>query len=375
MHQHQHQHRDGGTGRPAGENRGRRAASPVAAGGAHAAEGHGAGDAASAMALQRAVGNHGAGRILTAQRMMQAPAQGQAAGQNQAAPVTLSEVQQLQAYRATTANPAVRTLLDELIPLLQRVATWTPTQGTGGGHTHNQGPAQPGGPNQYRIHYANQGTDSERVAVLVHELTHVAVNESYDSDMLNYPVAPLPAGANAANEAERQTARLGATNQNQLGAFQAHAIRNAAELLELLPQAGFGPPRMREAAEKLAGHTAQNPLHEYDAVLSHLLVWADRDGIPRGTQFYQRLTAMVTEAAGWRHAGLITPTAAAGTLDAERARALAARNAIPAPPRAPAATGPAATGSAATGSAAADRRRGHDLINRLAQRFARRDGA
>ena len=351
---HQHQHRDGATGRPARENRERRGAT----------EGRRADNAASVWALQRAVGNDGVGRIITAQRMMQAPAQGQAAGQGQAPPVTLTEVQQLQAYRATTANREVRDLLDELIPLLHHVATWTPTTAVGGGNTRNLGPAQPGGPNQYRIEYAGGGTASERIAVLVHELTHVAVEESYDSDMLNYPVAPLPAGSNAATEAERQQARIGATDQNQLDAFRAHATGNAAELLELLPQAGFVPARMREAADKLASHTAQNPLHEYDAVLSHLLVWADRDGIPKDGQFYGRLTTMVTEAAGWRRTHAITPTAAAGSLNAERDRVMAARTAIP-----------AAAAPAAAGPAAADRRRGQDLIRRLATRFTRRDGA
>jgi hypothetical protein len=365
---HQHEHRHGATGRAAPENRVRRGAAPVAAGDRHAADGSRPDGAADALSLQRAVGNAGVGRILTAQRMMQAPAQGQAAGAGQAPLVDLTEVEQLQAYRATTTNTAVRTRLDELIPLLQQVATWVPTGATGGGNTRNLGPPAGGGPNQYQIEYANGGTQSERIAVLVHELTHVAINEAYDSDMLNYPVAPLPAGSTATTEGQRQDERIAATNANQLDAFRAHATRNAADLVELLPNAGFSPARMREAAEKLAGHTGQRPLHEYDAVLTHLLVWADRDGIPQGGPFYQRLIAMVAEAAGWRQAGVVTPTAAANTLNAERDRILAARNAIPAPPAAAAAAGPAAAGPAT------EDRRGQELLRRLARRLGRRDG-
>ncbi|GGM52082.1 hypothetical protein GCM10011608_41250 [Micromonospora sonchi] len=304
----------------------------------------------------------------------QGPGQGQAAGPGQAPPVTLTEVEHLQAYHQTTTNREVRALLDELIPYLQQVANWTPGPGTGGGHTRNLGPAQAGGPNRYAISYAGDGTASERIAVLVHELTHVAVNESYDSDMLNYP-APLPANSTATNEAARQTERVGDIDRDQLNAFQAHAVRSAAVLLELLPGAGFRSARMQEVANKLSGHTAQNPLHEYDAVLSHLLVWADRDGISRTTPFYQRLTEMVAETAGWRQAGLITPTAAPDSLDDQRDRVMGARLAIPAPAPTPTpAAGTAGPGTAAPGAAQRGiREQAKSTLSKLAGRFPRRD--
>ncbi|WP_341716224.1 hypothetical protein QQG74_19650 [Micromonospora sp. FIMYZ51] len=330
--------------------------------------------AAHLLALQRAVGNRGVGELLTAQRMDQGQSQGQAAGSGPAPAVTPTEVEQLRAYHQTTTNPQIRALLGELIGHLGRVATWTPGPGSGGGHTRNLGP-NPAGGAQYEISYAGGGTASERIGVLVHELTHVAVNESYDSDMLNYPVAPLPAGSTATGEEARQNERIRATDQSQLNAFQAHAVRNAADLLELLPTAGFRPTRMQEVANKLSGHTAQKPLHEYDAVLSHLLVWADRDGVSRTTQFYQRLTAFVAEATGWRQAGAINPTAAADSLDEERTRAMNARLAIPAPTPAPAA---GAAGPSTAGPAAAHRsirEQARNTLTRLAGRLTRGDGS
>ncbi|MFY1701248.1 hypothetical protein ACN28G_05860 [Micromonospora sp. WMMA1923] len=329
-----------------------------------ALDGHRVDDAAQVLALQRAVGNRGVGAFLAVQRMMPAPAQGQAAGQAPAAVVNPVEIQQLQAYHATVRNAQVRSLLDELIPHLQRVTTWNQTPGRGGGNTRNLGPPPTGGPNQYQINYAAGGTDSERIAILVHELTHVAVNEAYHSDMLNYPVAPLPATSTATTEGQRQTERIGATNRNDLDSFRAQVVGNAATLLELLPQAGFTQARMQEAADKLSAHTAQNPLHEYDAVLSHLLVWADHDGVSRTTPFYEKLTEMVTEAAGWREAGIITPTADAGSLPAEQARALTARRAMTVPTPAPAA-GPS--------NHRTIRGRAMNILNRLAERLSRDD--
>ena len=215
--------------------------------------------------------------------------------------------------------------------------------------------------------------------MLVHELTHVVVNESYDSDMLNYPVEQLPPNSAATARGTRQAERIEATDArdpNQLNAFRAHALRNAAELLELLSGAGFSSTRMQEAANKLSGHTAQNPLYEYDAVLSHLLVWADRDGISRTTQFYQRLTAMLSEAAGWRQAGVINPTVGADSLDDQRDRVMDARRAIPAP-NPTSAAGTAGPGTAAPGAAAQRgiREQARNTLSRLAGRFPRRDGS
>ncbi|BCJ56866.1 hypothetical protein [Micromonospora endophytica] len=342
----------------------------------HLLGGHRFDDAAHLLALQRAVGNRGVGELLTAQRMFQSPAQGQGQAAGAPAPaVTLTEVEQLQAYHRNVVNRHVRALLDELIPHLQRVSTWTPAPGTGGGHTRNLGPAPTGG-SQYEISYASGGRDSERIAVLVHELTHVAVNEAYDSDMLNYPVAPLPAGSTAADEGARQDERVRATNQDQINAFQAHAVRNAAELLELLPAAGFGASRMQEVANKLSGHTAQKPLHEYDAVLSHLLVWAERDDVSRTTPFYQRLTAFVAEAAGWRQAGAVNPTAAPDTLNEQRDRVMNARLAIPSPrATTTAGAGAAAAGASSTASRSirSIRDQAKATLSKLSRRFPRGD--
>jgi hypothetical protein len=211
--------------------------------------------------------------------------------------VTSEEVELLRRYQQESQSPQVRRLLAELIPLLERVTGFTQQQGTGGGHTRNLG----GG--QYHINYAAGGSETERIAVLVHELTHVAVNEAYDSDMLNYPLPLPPGGATANTEAARQQLRRDQAGDVVTGSFTVHVMRNVARLLELLPGSNLPPDRQTEIRNKLTAHTAQNPFHEYDAVLSHILVWCDRDPAAeaiRSSEFYQALTGMVDEAARWR---------------------------------------------------------------------------
>ncbi|MFI1995605.1 hypothetical protein [Actinoplanes sp. NPDC020271] len=295
--------------------------------------GHAPNDAASVLALQRTVGNAAVGRLLTIQRVQQ----------NQAAalpaPITINEVEEIRRYRADTPNADVQDLLDQLIPHLDRISAWNRQNGTGGGHTQiDQDATAAAGSNRYAINYAGNGTVPQQVAILVHELTHVLINESYDSDMLNYPVAPLPAGSAATTESQRQSERIAATDPEQLRQFEAYVTSTAADLLHLLPGAGFAPARVSEVAQKLSGHTATKPMFEFDAVLSHLLTWSDQDDIATTSPFYQRLRAAVAETRTWRQTGVVTP-GPAGSVDTELGRVTSAWPAInavtrpPAPPR------------------------------------------
>jgi hypothetical protein len=292
-------------------------------------------DAASVLALQRSVGNAAVGRLLTVQRVQQdqttAPPP---------APITADEAQEIRNYRDTTTNADVQRLLDQLIPHLDRVSAWSRMPNmTGGGSTQIDPDATAAaGSNRYAISYAGDGTVQEQVAILVHELTHILVNESYDSDMLNYPVAPLPATSTATTEGQRQSERTAATDPEQIRQFNDYVTRTAADLMHLLPHAGFSPARVSEIAQKLSGHTASKPLFEYDAVLSHLLAWSEQDGIPVTSEFYLRLKTAVDETRAWRQSGTVTPgTAAPGNGEFDRLNAAwPAINAITRPPAPPA---------------------------------------
>ncbi|MEV6347638.1 hypothetical protein [Actinoplanes sp. NPDC051851] len=330
--------------RPAREPRERRTTGTPAAPGAHDLT-----DPAAVLALQRSVGNANVGRMLTVQRMLQTPAGGQQQQQAGAAvgPPTPAEKQLVLDYQQNTTNPEMLALLAELVPYLDQVDLWhQETASASGATTQNLGPGPAGGPNRYRVNYPAAAVGDDRLAVLVHEVTHIAINEAYDSDMLNYPVPPVPAGVTIEDdsraEENRQDARLAATPKADKEAFSAHVFRTTADLLERLPGAGFSPDRMKQIEEKLASHTASRPMKEYDAVLTHLLAWADLDDVPTTSEYYTRLTTAVTEAAAWRANGQVTPATTDADFDAELTRHTAAKAALnPAPP-APTTTAPAA---------------------------------
>jgi hypothetical protein len=218
-------------------------------------------------------------------------------------------------YRSETQDPDVQALLDELLPLLSNVTDFERTeplagQGVGGGNTRNLG----GG--RYEIRYSappNPDPTTDLLAVIVHELTHVAVNESYDSDMLNLPVPQLagrPAQADPGpNEEAIQGDRLRLVPPEAKNKFMDMVQSQGNALLNDLGSSGLSTQRQAQISEKLQGHTMRNPYHEYDAVLSHLLVWSDQDGVDapeiRNSDFYRNLTGMAGETAAWRRAGQI----------------------------------------------------------------------
>lgn len=217
-----------------------------------------------------------------------------------------SEVEFLRGYQQQTQDPEVQRLLAELMPLLDQVKKFTATSAQSGGNTRPYGE-----PGQYAIEYAGASDVASRIATLVHELTHVAVNEAYDSDMLNYPVPPLSAEeleADGASEESRQLARRRKMSKGDIDAFELHVMKSAVDLLQLLPGSGLSEERQEEAREKLRNHTAPKPFHEYDGVLSQLLVWCDQAGPnARSSPFYARTSELVRQAAGWRSERRVTP--------------------------------------------------------------------
>ncbi|MFH8405740.1 hypothetical protein ACH4FX_13325 [Streptomyces sp. NPDC018019] len=221
---------------------------------------------------------------------------------------TTQDRQLLRAYSRETRDPYVQRLLRELLGHLDRAA-FERTSGAGGGSTRALGQGR------YAVSYAHPPDMSrtDHLAVMVHELTHVAVDQAYDSRMLNFRVPPLSAAEEdqvrnetPGREEDHQNARLGRVDARRRDAFVDLVIGNVQRLLDELPGSGLPPERQRAVRTKLTDHMRARPYHEYDGVLSHLLTWADLDGADRSAAFCRSLTAMVAQAADWRAAGDIT---------------------------------------------------------------------
>ncbi|MFI2240793.1 hypothetical protein [Streptomyces chrestomyceticus] len=222
---------------------------------------------------------------------------------------TAQDRQLLHDYSRETRDPYVQRLLGELLGHVNR-AEFERTAGAGGGNTRDLGQGR------YTVSYAyTPGMPrADHLAVLVHELTHVAVNQAYDSRMLNFPAPRLSAAEEDRvrdetpdREEDHQNARLGRVDARRRDAFVDLVVGHVQRLLDDLPSSRLSPERQRAIRTKLTDHMRARPYHEYDGVLSHLLTWADLDGADHSSAFYRSLTAMVAQAADWRAAGAVTP--------------------------------------------------------------------
>lgn len=214
--------------------------------------------------------------------------------------ITQSESDLLHRYRQETQDPRVQALLDELLPLLDRV-----TFVDNGGGMWFTTKADSGESGQ-RYHIYADDEDIDRLARLVHELTHVGVDVAYDADMLNYP-APQLSGQTPDREEDRQMSRRRLIPAGDRGRFEDHVQHNATELLNLIPGSGLPPDIQQKASQKLTAHTMGAPYKEYDAVLSHLLTWCDRHAPAEDSPFRRRLAEMVEETQRWRQNQRVDP--------------------------------------------------------------------
>ncbi|MFD7668369.1 hypothetical protein [Streptomyces sp. NPDC059788] len=221
---------------------------------------------------------------------------------------TTQDRQLLQDYSRETRDPYVQRLLGELLGHVNR-ADFERTPGATGGNTRDLGQGR------YAISYAYTPGMSrgDHLAVMVHELTHVAVNQAYDSRMLNFRAPHLSAAEDdrvknetPGREEDYQNARLGRVDARRRDAFVDLVVGHVQRLLDELPSSRLPPERQRAIRTKLTDHMRARPYHEYDGVLSHILTWADLDGADRSSAFYRSLTAMVAQAADWRAAADIT---------------------------------------------------------------------
>ncbi|CAM5557972.1 hypothetical protein SRIMM317S_04049 [Streptomyces rimosus subsp. rimosus] len=195
---------------------------------------------------------------------------------------TAPDRQLLHDYCRETRDPYVQRLLAELLGHVNR-AGFERTAGAGGGNTRDLGQGQ------YAVSYAYtpDTTRADHLAVLVHELTHVAVNQAYGSRMLNFPVPPLSAAEEnrvrdetPGREEDFQNAALRRADARRRDAYVDLVIGNVQRLLDELRGSGLPAERQRAIRTKLTDHMRARPYHEYDGVLSHVLTWSDLDGSP-----------------------------------------------------------------------------------------------
>ena len=155
-----------------------------------------------------------------------------------------------------------------MIPL---VANWIPVQTSGSAICRYNPTANR---REYDVRY--QIGD---IGNLVHELTHVAINESYGLDFVNYtneqakgvPPAKYTGQGYRSNEAERQTRQMDAGKNAANGKVLQSLMGWATAARELTPI------QIQEINNKLS-YGAINPQKEYDTVINQILVWLNEWG-------------------------------------------------------------------------------------------------
>ncbi|MBX3200787.1 MAG: hypothetical protein KF894_21800 [Labilithrix sp.] len=178
----------------------------------------------------------------------------------------------LQRLANVTSSVALRNVLNEVYPLRQVITQWNNVPTSGWARCVYD---QATGARSY--HLAHQWGN---LGNLVHELTHVAVNEAYGSDFINYPTngaADVPARqytsqGYCANEDARQTKFLNADE----------ILKISSKIVELTAwaQATDLPTQKKADVVSKLSYAAINPQKEYDTVINQILVWLFEWGYP-----------------------------------------------------------------------------------------------
>lgn len=200
---------------------------------------------------------------------------------------------------------ALRRVLDEAVDASKKVTTWTNVTTSGSAVASYD--AKTGHAKEYEIRYQFGDTGN-----LVHELTHVAVNEAYRQDFVNYPnpTANPPAPdyddkGRRRNEQLRQ-AKWMDRNANERMIAELTALTGSAE------RSGLPRDQVSRITEKLRyGQT--NPHIEHDTVINQVLVWMFEWGYPAlpapgskksgANTFYEDLEKAATRSYNRRHGG------------------------------------------------------------------------
>jgi hypothetical protein len=184
-----------------------------------------------------------------------------------------AELAKLARIASIVSSAPFRTMLQEVCPLAQKVGNWASVSTSG--FVICRYNTVTNDPLSYDV-----TAQSGNMGKLVHELTHVAVNEAYKHDFVNYPhrtaqnVPPRtydPQGR-CTNEFDRQTKYMDDTSNSKLSGIllQLTSRANASEL----------PLDKKTAVTSKLNYGMQWPLKEYDTVINQVLVWLYEWGYP-----------------------------------------------------------------------------------------------
>lgn len=174
---------------------------------------------------------------------------------------------------AAIANPngALAQILAEARRAAKKVQGWTDVPTSGSAFCYYD--PKTGNPLKYDVRF--QFGD---LANMVHELTHISVNESYRRDFVNYkstatvPKATYDAKGACTNEADRQ---LKWTDFNE------HMARvNKLQQLSALAQNSSLSTEQKDKVVKQFAYGVAWASREYDTVLNQILVWMYDWGYP-----------------------------------------------------------------------------------------------
>jgi hypothetical protein len=184
-----------------------------------------------------------------------------------------AELGKLSRIATIVSSAPLRAMLQEVVPLASKVVQWkaVPTSGT----VICRYDSRTGLPQSYEV-----TAQTGNMGNIVHELTHVAVNEAYKQDFVNYPnmgALNVPARTydsmgHCTNEWDRQTKFMSDAWNSKCSAqlTQLSAWATASEL----------PLDKKTAVTSKLSYGLQWPHKEYDTVINQILVWLHEWGYP-----------------------------------------------------------------------------------------------
>jgi hypothetical protein len=199
------------------------------------------------------------------------------------APLIAADLERLALLRDAAATDSIlRLVLNDAIQasgLIKRESDWLTTTKTFYATVFYD--TQRGMPTRYSVAY-----QPGNIGNLVHELTHVQVNEAYHRDFINYaaasPGAALPqriydSEGRCTNEADRKTAwQHAASNEHVVDELT--AMQKAIERVKFQPAAanpGFADQKTKVLNQLLYGMVSAG--WEHHTVLNQILVWMHID--------------------------------------------------------------------------------------------------
>lgn len=169
-------------------------------------------------------------------------------------------------------NSALKLILQEAVDASKKVGAWANVATSGSAVARYDPKAGTVRSYDVRYQYGDVGN-------LVHELTHVAVNEAYRQDFVNYrnasasPPAPDYDGEGRRKNEQLRQAKWMNDGSNQL------MISELSTLLGLATGSGMQPAQVSKVTEKLR-YGQMNPHTEHDTVINQVLIWMFEWGYP-----------------------------------------------------------------------------------------------